>query len=100
MERNLIYNKQLKEKLANVALNILEQGEHYNELAYTTVEFGYLFDIEGHGLECLFKIITDVDTFYFAVQGEKLKFLNLSEELFQSTTETFLQLHPAEPEEL
>lgn len=92
-ERNEITNKDLKEMLADTALGILVQGEDYEELAGTTVQFGYLFDIDNHGLEALFKITTDKTTAYFAAQGKKLILLNFNDELFQSTTETFLSLH-------
>ena len=92
-EKNEIGNKQLKENLANTALGLLEQGKDYDELAYTKVEFGYLFDIEGHGIEALFKVITDKTTAYFAAQGNKLMRLNFTEELFRSTAEGFLDRH-------
>lgn len=92
-ERNEITNKDLKEMLADTALGILVQGEDYEELAGTTVQFGYLFDIDNHGLEALFKIVTDKNISYFAAQGEKLMRLDFNDELFQSTTETFLSLH-------
>lgn len=92
-ENNQINNKELKENLANYAMSILNEGEHYKSLAYTKCEFGYLFNFEGHGLEALFKITTDVDTFYFAAQGNSLQFLNFNEELFNSTTVTFLGMH-------
>lgn len=69
-ERNEINNKELTEMLANTALEILVQGEDYKELAGTTVKFGYLFDIDNHGIEALFKVITDKTTAYFAVQTE------------------------------
>lgn len=92
-EKNEINNKVLKENLANAALATLKQGEDYQELAYTTCEFGYLFVIEGHGLEALFKIITDKGTFYFAAQEEKLLQLQFNEELFKTTTDKFLDLH-------
>lgn len=92
-EKNEINNKELKELLSDTALGILQQGEDYEELAGTTVQFGYLFDIENHGLEALFKIVTDKNTSYFAVQGEKLMRLDFNDELFQTTAETFLSLH-------
>ena len=92
-EKNEIGNKQLKENLANTALGLLEQGKDYDELAYTKVEFGYLFDIEGHGIEALFKVITDKTTAYFAAQGNKLMRLDFTEELFRSTVDGFLDLH-------
>lgn len=49
-ESNEINNKELKENIANTALSLLEEGSDYVDLAYTTVQFGYLFDIEDHGL--------------------------------------------------
>ena len=92
-EVNAINNTQLKEGIANTALNILKKGEDYEELAYTKVEFGYLFEIEGYGIESLFKVITDKTTAYFAVQGKQLKLLNFSEELFRSTVDGFMEIH-------
>ncbi|MGN0172180.1 MAG: hypothetical protein ACI39E_05310 [Acutalibacteraceae bacterium] len=92
-EINEINNKELTETLANIALGILIKGEDYENLAYTKVEFGYLFHIEGHGLEALFKIITDKTTSYFAVQGPNIMRLVLSEELFEATVKDFLNLH-------
>ncbi|WP_443666670.1 hypothetical protein [Eshraghiella crossota] len=88
-EKNEIENKVLKENIANAALAQLSQGDDYKSLAYTKVEFGYLFDIENHGIEALFKIITDKDTFYFAVQGANLLRLTLTEELFSSYVDGF-----------
>ena len=92
-ERNEIENKLLKENIANTALSILEETIDYENLAYTKVEFGYLFDIDEHGIEALFKVITDKTTAYFAVQGTKLLRLNFSEELFETTVYGFLDLH-------
>lgn len=92
-ERNEIANMKLKEILANTALGTLTEGEDYNQLAFTECEFGYLFDIDDHGLEALYKITTDKGVFYFAAQKASVMRLNFNEELFKSTTETFLSLH-------
>ncbi|MDE7362938.1 MAG: hypothetical protein K2N38_13500 [Oscillospiraceae bacterium] len=92
-ESNEIGNSELKIKLADAALGLLAEGEDYTELANTKCEFGYLFDIEGHGIEALFKLETDKTTAYFAAQGDKLMRLNFNEELFKSTTESFLDMH-------
>lgn len=92
-EKNEINNNALKENLANAALQLLVKGEDYDELAYTVCKFGYLFDIEGHGLEALFKLETDKLTAYFAAQGNSLIRLDFNEELFQTTTDGFLSLH-------
>ena len=58
-ESNEVNNKELKENIANTALSLLEEGSDYVDLEYTTVQFGYLFDIEDHGLEALLKVVTD-----------------------------------------
>ena len=92
-ERNEIENKELKENIANTALTLLSEDIDYENLVYTKVEFGYLFDIDGHGIESLFKIITDKTIKYFAVQGTKMIILDFSEELFQTTVDGFLSLH-------
>lgn len=94
-ERNAIDDRDLKMNLANTALGLLVQGEDYGELANTKCEFGYLFDIDGHGIESLFKLTTDRTTAYFAAQGDKLMRLNFNEELFKSTTDGFLSMHKA-----
>lgn len=93
LEKNEINNKVLKENLADAALGILKQDEDYEQLIYTTCEFGYLFEIDGHGLEALLKITTDKGTFYFAAQKSSLMQLDFNEELFKDTTHTFLSLH-------
>ena len=92
-ESNEINNKELKENIANVAIGLLEEGSDYNELAYTKVEFGYLFDIDDHGMEALLKVITDKTTAYFAVQGTSMMRLNFSDELFNTTVEGFMNFH-------
>lgn len=92
-ESNEINNKELKENIANTALSLLEEGSDYIDLAYTTVQFGYLFDIEDHGLEALLKVITDKATAYFVVQGTSMMRINFSEELFETTVAGFLDLH-------
>jgi hypothetical protein len=92
-ERNEINNKELKETLANAALSMLKQDEDYVGLANTKVEFGYLFDIDKHGVEALFKIITDKSTFYFAAQKTSVIQLDFNEALFCDTTNIFLELH-------
>lgn len=91
--RNVINDRELKMNLADTALGLLVQGEDYGELANTKVEFGYLFVIDNHGIESLFKLETDKTTAYFAAQGDKLMRLNFTEELFRSTAEGFLEMH-------
>ena len=95
-ERNMMDNHDLKVNLANTALGLLVQGEDYEELAHTQVTFGYLFEIDGHGLEALYKITTDKTTAYFAAQGDKLMRLTINEDMFDSVVEGFLSAHRGE----
>ncbi|MCQ2550560.1 MAG: hypothetical protein MJ134_11060 [Lachnospiraceae bacterium] len=88
-ETNEIENRALKEKIANAAISQLHPGDDYESLAYTKVEFGYLYNIESHGIEALFKVITDKGTFYFAVQGPKMLSLALTEELYKAYVDGF-----------
>ena len=92
-EKNMIGDQQLTANLADTAIGMLAQGQDDEDLAGTKCEFGYLFQIEDHGLEALFKLTTDKGTAYFAAQKTSLMRLNFTEELFRSTTETFLSMH-------
>ena len=92
-ERNVIDNHDIKVNLANTALGLLAQGEDYEELANTQVTFGYIFEIDGHGLEALYKITTDKTVAYFAAQGDKLMRLTINEDMFDSVVEGFLSAH-------
>jgi hypothetical protein len=93
-EYNEISNSSLKVELADYALQTLIEGEDYIDLDKTLCQFGYLFMIEEHGVEALFKLITDKEkTFYFAAQKDSIMRLKFNDELFESTTETFLSMH-------
>ena len=54
-EHNEIENKELKEHLGNAALQMLAEGTDYKTLDGTCCQFGYLFLIDGHGLEALLR---------------------------------------------
>ena len=92
-EKNEISNAKLKENIATAAITTLHKEGEYSDLAFTNVEFGYLFTIEGHGVEALFKVITDRGTYYFAAQKTSVLRLNINEALFSETTKQFLELH-------
>lgn len=98
-ERNEISNMELRNRLKNMALGLLVQGDDYSDLAdRTRCEFGYLYDIRDHGIEALFKLVTGETTAYFLVQGGEPSWVNYDETLFKSTTESFLYMHKKEYE--
>ena len=86
--------KEVKEYLADMALAQLEKEDDFEELAYTKVEFGYIY-LRGDNYESLFKVITDIKTVYFAVQGGKLMRLQdeFSDSQFQEIVQHMETLH-------
>ena len=90
---NKINDKELKEMIGNNVINLLNEGIDYNELLYTKIEFGYLYEFENHGLESLFKVITDKRIIYFAIQGTKILRLELNEELYNAYVDGFMKLY-------
>jgi len=92
-KKNEIGNEELKESIANNALATLQQGVDYDDLSGLKLEFGYLFYIDGRGIEALLKLITDKGTSYFAVQKSSLMRISITEDIFALTTEQFLHMH-------
>lgn len=75
---NRIGDKQLKEYLGDAALAQLINGSLIttDDFPGITVEFGYLYVFEGHGVEALFKLTAAGKVYYFAAQGNKLLILD------------------------
>ncbi len=94
-EVNQINNKELKEELLDNALAVLVDANEIKPEDFKGIQakFGYLLMIENHGLEALFKIIKDDKIFYFAFQQNTLRFLDISEQQFESVTQHMLDLH-------
>lgn len=83
----------LKVRLMGAAFDLLEQGTDYTDIKNTMCKFGYLFNIEGRGVEALLKVTTDKTTAYFEAQGDKFIRLSLTKELFQSMVDDYLSMH-------
>lgn len=86
-------NAELIDMLTDSAAQLLVESGDLADSSSAESQFGYLFDIDGHGLEALFKLTADSGVFYFAAQGESLLRLTINEEMFAETTEQFLKLH-------
>lgn len=71
-ERSRINNADLKVKRLDAAMGLLVEGEDHENLAGTKGGFGYLFDIDHHGFEALFRITTDKTMAYFARRAKGL----------------------------
>lgn len=92
---NQIENKELKDILLDNALAFLVNAKEIETKDFEGIkaQFGYLLMIENHGLEALFKLIHDEKIFYFAVQQQTLKLLNITEQQFESVTQHMVDLH-------
>ncbi len=58
-EHNEMENKALKEPWPLLPCRCSPRAPTTENLAGTTCRFGYLFQIDGHGLEALFQLVTD-----------------------------------------
>lgn len=92
-EQNLINNKEEKDRFANMAINLLITNNIISDYNGISCEYGYLYLIEGHGYEGLFKIKKMDKIYYFAVQGTNIEMVNLDENGFSFHAETFLNMH-------
>ena len=92
-EQNLINNKEEKDRFANMAINLLISNNIISDYNGISCEYGYLYLIEGHGYEGLFKIKKMDKIYYFAVQGTNIEMVNLDENGFSFHAETFLNMH-------
>ena len=90
---NEINNQELKEILASNALGTLVQGEHYLKEESMSCVFGYIFLRKQKYIEALFKITTDVGTFYFAAQKDSLIQLDFDEKMYSQTVENVISVH-------
>lgn len=71
-ERSRINNADLKVKRLDAAMGLLVESEDHENLARAKAGFGYLFDIDDHGIEALFRIKTDKTMAYFARRAKSL----------------------------
>ncbi len=93
-ETNEKDNFALKEALAEEAIEKwLVKGRDYGSFSDLRAEYGYIFIIEEHGIEALFKISAPRGTYYFAVRGDRVVELDFDEKLFRRTADAFLSFH-------
>lgn len=92
-EEDLINNNEEKEKFASWALNILMTNKLIEDYNNIECEYGYLYNIPNHGYEGLFKIKKLDKIYYFSVQGEELKMINLDEDHFIAYRDSFIEMH-------
>lgn len=85
MEKNLIYRRDLKEYIANLAIQMLMQNNVISEkdLKSIQVDFGYIFENEDGKHEALFKLKCYESVFYFEVSNERFRNIKVNEELYQ-----------------
>lgn len=95
MEINHISNRELKYNIGNTAINLLLSSQEIKEsdLANIVLEFGYLFQKEDGEFEVLFKIISGIKIYYFAIQNSKLMRIAINEAQFKDLVERMEDFH-------
>ena len=95
MEVNQINNRNVKEKLAGYALNVLESQKLITEKDYKNLSFsfGYLFSKEDGVLEGLYKVSNGDNIYYFAVQNDKIMLVEINEEMYNQTISYMTENH-------
>ena len=76
-----------------MAINLLVSNNIISDYNGIGCEYGYLYLIEGHGYEGLFKIKKMDKIYYFAIQGTSIEMVNLDENLFELHKQSFLDMH-------
>ena len=96
MEQNKIYDRELKENLANYAISILLENNLItkDDFSSVTFEFGYLFQTETDEIEALYSMIIADKFFPFACQKGKIMYLTISKEQYDETVENMKSMHP------
>lgn len=96
MEKNQIFNSNLKQAIVNNVVGSLLQNNmiEQSELSSLAVHFGYLFAREDEQIESLFKVSVTGKSFCFALQEGKLMMVNLPDEQYMKIIEDMKKMHP------
>lgn len=96
MEKNQMFNYELKSSIGNAAVGImLNQGlAKESELVNLSMEFGYLFLKDDGVLEGLLKVKLLDRVTYFAAQKGSLMLINIDEEKYNSVVAQMKEFHP------
>ena len=96
MEINQKYNRDLTESICNTIVNGLLNQEMISkeDLPSLGIHLGYLFSKEDGELEGLFRVGTEDDAFYFALQNGKLMGIDFNDDMYQSTISKMEEMHP------
>ncbi|MCR5608580.1 MAG: DUF4272 domain-containing protein [Lachnospiraceae bacterium] len=96
MEINQLYNEQLKQKLADSALSLLINNEIItrDDIINLSFHVGYMFTTESEELEALFSIKNNDESYYFAVQHDKLMMLTINSAQYKETIQYMKDNHP------
>lgn len=96
MEQNQIHNQQVKNAIVNAAVGGLLDNEliEQEELSSLGVHFAYLFSREDGKIESLLRVEVPEKVFYFAVQDDQLKFLDLDDDRYSEVMEYMRNEHP------
>ena len=96
MEKNQIFNSNLKQAIVNNVVGGLIQNKMIEESDLPTlgVHFGYLYSRDDDQIESLFKVSAGGKAFCFALQEGKLMMVDLPDEQYAKIIEDMKKMHP------
>ena len=96
MEINQKHNKSLINSVCNTIVGALLEQEMISreDLSSLGAHVGYLFTKEDGELEGLFRVSTDNDTFYFALQNGGLIPIDIDDNMYDATISKMEEMHP------
>ena len=96
MEQNQKYNNQIKNAIVNASVGGLLDNQLLteDELSGLEVHFAYVFSRDDGKIEALLRVEVPEKVFYFAVQDDKLQFLDLDDERYFGVMQYMEEQHP------
>lgn len=95
MESNQINNIKLKENACNIMTSMLLNAKIISEEEIKDIqfEFGYIYKKDNNEIEALIKMTCNDKMRYFAIQHNKVKVINISEQQYSKIVEDMKQMH-------
>lgn len=89
-------NEALKKEVFDKGLALLVEAGKLTQadLADAKAEFGYLLDIQDHGMETLFKVLQGGNTYYIGSMNGELSVWDADEDQFAAMVELIAMQYP------
>lgn len=96
MEQNQIRNREMTSWMADAAVNYLLENKYIKKKALPglRLHLGYVFTTESGEIEALFSLIAGEQSYYFALQKNRLKLVGLNQAQYEQIISDMKNMHP------